>query len=163
MDVTTLADKYGWMVAILYIALRDVFPKLWSFFADRLFPERVSARKADDERRDADAKAAREADATLLKARIEREARESDQRLKLEERTVVAIERMEAGISNVNTLLGTLHAAFVQHERFTYNSSMELKEGIEKLHDLEALRKKTTQLEKDVQVITQQNIKKKPS
>lgn len=155
MDLLTLAREYGWMAAILYIALRDVFPRAWSFFADRLYPDRVKQRTAEEKRKDEDAKALREADVTLLKARIDRENRESDQRLKLEERTVAAIERMEVAISSGNAMLTTLHAAFVQHERFTYNTSLELKEGIEKLEDLDGLRKKQEKLEKDVQSITQ--------
>jgi hypothetical protein len=149
MDFPTLFERYGWLVAIgLYF-----LPQAWSFLADRVWPERVRERSEA-------AKAIRDADATILKAKIEREDRESQQRLKLEERTVAAIERMESAITNGNQMLTTLHAAFVQHERFTYNTSLEIKQSIEELQDLDGLRKRTRDLEKEMQAITQKGIKK---
>ena len=147
MDFNALFDRYGWLAAI---ALWFV-PQAWKFFSDRMWPERMRERSEA-------AKAVREADATILKAKIELEERESQQRLKLEERTVTAIERMESAISSGNQMLTTLHAAFVQHERFTYNTSQEIKSSIEELQDMESLRKKQVELEKSMQVITQQNI-----
>jgi hypothetical protein len=159
MDFPTLAQQYGWVAAILYITLRDVFPRVWTFFADRLFPERIRERQREADRLAEVAKADRESKATLLRAQIERENRESEQRLKLDEWMVVAVERLEASMSTNNTMLTTLHVAFVQHERFTYNSTLEIKEGIETLQDIEGQRKKLAQLEREVQSITQQNIK----
>jgi hypothetical protein len=159
MEFPQLVQQYGWIIAIGYIILRDVFPRLWSFFADKLFPERILERKRADDRLEEAAKADRESKATLLRAQIEREDREAEQRLKLEERTVVAIERLEAATSTNNTMLTTLHAAFVQHERFTYNASMDIKDSIEKLQDLEGMKKRQAALEKEVQTITQQKIR----
>jgi hypothetical protein len=67
---------------------------------------------------------------------------------------------MESAITNGNQMLTTLHAAFVQHERFTYNNSLEIKQSIEELQDIDGLRKRTRDLEKEMQAITQKGIKK---
>jgi hypothetical protein len=148
MDPLELVKDYGWMAIIVAWTL----PRVWSFLTERFYPERVKAR-TDAERAD------RESKATLLKAQIDRENRESDARLKLEERQVTALEQMATAISSNNNMITTLHSAFMQHERFTYNSTLDLKESIEKLHDIEGVKKRQTRMEEQLRVITDPKIK----
>jgi hypothetical protein len=147
MDPIELVKDYGWMAIIVAWTL----PRVWSFLTERLYPERIKAR-TEAERAD------RESKATLLKAQIERENRESEARLKLEERQVTVLERMETAISNNNGLITALHSAFMQHERFTYNSTLDLKESIEKLHDIEGLRRDHAKMKEQIRVITDPKI-----
>jgi hypothetical protein len=149
MDLVTLFKEYGWMgLVLVYFA-----PRVWTFFADRFFPARIKEREQA-------AEAVRATEATLLKARIDRDDRESAQRLKLEERSVATQERQEAILSAIQISISGLQVWATNHDRFTFNSTQDLKQGIEKLHDLDEMKKKTSQLEKDVQTITQERIKK---
>jgi len=75
---------------------------------------------------------------------------------------VTTVERLEASTSTNNQMLSTMQAMFVQHERFTYNSTLEIKEAIEDVQDLEGVKKRQAAMEKELQTITQQNIKNHP-
>ncbi len=153
MEPLTILRDYGWIgVVLLWLA-----PKVWSFFAERLYPQRVKEKEREQTRRDEETRAEREARATLLRSQIERENREADKRLRLEERMVTALEQMSLGIVAGNERISALIASHTQHANFQFGAHIEVKERLDDIQQMIIYREKVDELEKELHN-TQQRI-----
>ena len=132
MDFPELLKNYGWFAVLLMWLI----PRVFQFFTDKFYPARVAEIERERVAREEGVKAEREARATLIKAQIDREERESDRRLKLEERMVTSLEQMALGISVGNERIAAMIASQTSHHNFVFGSHVELKEQIEKLESL---------------------------
>jgi hypothetical protein len=140
MDFLELADKYGVLIAGgLWLIYRA-----WQFFAERYFPQRVKER-------DEAARAVRDAEATLLKARIDGEERDREWRRRIEERTVSTLESISQNIS-------ALVLSHTQHVNFSFGAHVEIKDRLDDLQESIHNRQKLEELEKKL-VDTQEKIK----
>jgi hypothetical protein len=151
MDFLELADKYGVLIAGgLWLIYRA-----WHFFAERYFPQRVKEReetaRAERVARDEAARAVREAEATLLKARIDGEERDREWRRRIEERTVSTLESISQNIS-------ALVLSHTQHVNFSFGAHVEIKDRLDDLQESIHNRQKLEELEKKL-VDTQEKIK----
>lgn len=127
-----IADRYGILIAAgLWLLYRG-----WSFITERYFPQYSKMKEERD-------RAVREADATLLKAKIEREKEESEWRRKLEERQVAAIETLSQSVS-------ALVLSHGQHVNFTFGAHVELKDRLDDIQESINTSKRLEELEKKV-------------
>ena len=141
MDFLELADKYGVLIAgglwLLY--------KAWHFVTDRYYPQRAKEREET-------ARAVREAEATLLKARIDGEERDREWRRRIEERTVSTLESISQNIS-------ALVLSHTQHVNFSFGAHVEIKDRLDDLQESIHNRQKLEELEKKIED-TQEKMKK---
>lgn len=137
MDISVLFEKYGWLAVIVLWLL----PRVWQFVTERFYPERVKERLEAE-------RAERETRVTLMKAQIDREDRESDRRLALEERMVRSFEQLSLAVSVGNERMAALIASFTQHANFQFGAHVELKEKLDDIQDLISVNQRVEQLEK---------------
>ena len=165
MDLGTILEKYGWIAFVIVWTLREAF----RFVATRYYPQKIREReeegKAARDERQARDQAERESRAILLKSQIERDDREAERRLKLEDRMVVALEQMSLGITAgneriaiANERLTAMFAAMTQHANFTFGAQVELKDRLDDLQDMLVQKQRVDKLEKGLSD-TQEKIK----
>ncbi len=153
----TLLKEYGWGLALgIYF-----IPKIWIWFTDRFYPQRIKEREleaerkakqleADEAKRNEEIRAEREARATLLKAQIEREERVALQQLEFDKRTVIALEQMGLGITVGNERIAALIASHTQHATFQFGAHIEIKERLDDIQDMITQRERLDKLEKSL-------------
>lgn len=145
MDLTII-ERFGWVAAILlWIA-----PQAWKFFTERFFPQKMKERDAEQKRRDDETRAEREARAILIKAQIERENKDAERRLQLENRMVTTLEQLSLGITIGNERVAALIASHTQHANFTFGSHVEIKERLDDIQDMIVTKQRVDELERDL-------------
>ena len=124
------ARNYGWLGVLILWSLDKLFPRLWTFLTDRVFPARAKERA---EKRDQEEK--------VLNARLDQERKEQDYRQKLEERTTRAIEQMatnqaatNSAIAVNNERMGTLIAGFVQLQGYIVSAVQDMRLTTQQFH-----------------------------
>jgi hypothetical protein len=140
MSFADLIKENGWYIALAVMLVERVFPTLWRFFTDKIFPVRAKERARKQEETENIARSQREAEATLLKAKIEREVREEEYRRRVEERMVEAQEKTSESINEMTkaiTLLGeriqNANTKIDQLDDFTRGAVGDMRERVAKL------------------------------
>jgi hypothetical protein len=165
MDLLELVNRYGLAAAGVVWTLYHSF----KFVTERYYPARQKSQdekdKAERATREAVDRSDRETRAMLLKSQIDREDRDFERRAKMEERTIVAIEKMSLamegmslGITAGNERIAALIASHSQHANFQFGAHIELKEKLDDLHGLLEYRSRLEELEKKLSD-TQERIK----
>lgn len=155
MDIGQLLKDYGWVgVVVLYF-----LPKFWTFLTDKFYPQKIKEREEAQQAREQEVRAEREARATLIKAQIEREERESQHRLQMDNRTVTALEQMALGITAGNERITALIASHTQHANFQFGAHIELKDRLDDIQEMITYRQKVDDIERRLSA-TQDIIKK---
>ncbi len=161
MDILAALRDYGWVgVIILYFV-----PKVWQFFTDRFFPQKIAERKVEEKRRDDALQAEREARALLLRSQIEREAKEFEHRTGIDTRIAASIENMGTAIQQMglaitvnNERITQLISAHSRHDNFVFTAHVETKEKLESIESLIDTRNAVRQMRKEL-TETQEKIK----
>lgn len=157
MDILDVLERFGWLGVIIVWSL----PRVWTFVTDRLYPQRVKEKEKILAEREEGVRAEREARATLIKAQIERENRESDARIEVDRRVATAMEQMTLAITVGNERINGVMAALAQHINFTFGAHVELKEKLEGIEDKIGYKNRLDEIEKRL-LDTQEKIKSLP-
>lgn len=161
MDILALLRDYGWVGVIgLYFV-----PKVWQFFTDRFFPQKVAERKVEEKRRDDALQAERERQALYLKSQIDRDEREFTHRKEVDNRIATSIENTQAVMQQMglaitvnNERITQLISAHSRHDNFVFSAHIETKEKLEGIEGMIDTRNQVRQLRKEL-TETQEKIK----
>lgn len=141
MNTLDIIRDFGWIGFLSLWTLEKFFPRLWTFLTDKVFPSRAQERQQKLEEEERAAQAKRDAEAALLKARLERELREEEHRRKMDERLVTAqeenaknIAQMTMAITVNNERLGQLFAILDKLNTFTVDAVGDMRESVIQLH-----------------------------
>ena len=131
MEILDILERFGWLGVVIVWTL----PRVWGFLTDRFYPQKVKEREERIREREDGVRAEREARATLIRAQIERENRESDARIEVDRRFAAALEQMTLAITVGNERITAVMATLSQHVNFTFGAHVELKERLEQIDE----------------------------
>ena len=143
MEILDILERFGWLGVVIVWTL----PRVWGFLTDRFYPQKVKEREERIREREEGVRAEREARATLIRAQIERENRESDARIEVDRRFAAALEQMTLAITVGNERITAVMATLSQHVNFTFGAHVELKERLEQIDEKILFKDRVEELE----------------